>query len=60
MRRALVFGVTVLVLLFVAGVFWAGDFLTEPARGSTGVPNVETVLLALTAGIYTEPSTMLK
>jgi fermentation-respiration switch protein FrsA (DUF1100 family) len=48
MRRALVLGVTALVVLFVAGVFWAGDFLTQPARGSTGVPNPELRARSLT------------
>jgi len=39
MRRALVTAVIAVLGLFVAGVFWAGDFLTKPARASTGVPD---------------------
>ncbi len=38
MRRAPVLAVIAIVALFVGGVFWAGDFLTKPARAPTGVP----------------------
>lgn len=48
MRRTLVLGGTVLVVLFVAGVLWAGDFLTKSAQGSTGVPNPELHARSLT------------
>lgn len=39
MRRALVAGVIAVLGLSVAGVFWAGDYLTRPARARTGVPD---------------------
>jgi uncharacterized protein len=48
MRRALVFAVTAFVGLFVGSVFWAGDFLTKPARVSTGVPDPALYARALT------------
>src|SRR6266404_7654435 len=39
MRRVLLAAVVAVLGLFVAGVFWAGDFLTKPVRASTGVPD---------------------
>jgi hypothetical protein len=41
MRRALVLGVATVTFVVVAGAWWAGDFLTKPARRSTGVPKPE-------------------
>ena len=39
MHRILVLGIAAILGLFVASVFWAGDFLTRPSRASTGIPD---------------------
>src|SRR5688572_4822715 len=48
MRRALVAAIVSMIGLFVASVFWAGDLLTKPARGSTGVPDRDLHAYSLT------------